>query len=87
MIGHQKFEDGFARSQNFVGICNDVHARLDRAHAGGSEDARAGVHNAKAADANRSLVLQVAESGYVDPVHARGIEHARGCGHANGLPV
>jgi len=71
---HQKFQDGLARVQNFLGIGDDFHARLDRAHAGSRENARARIHNAKAADTDRSLVLQMAKRGDSDAVHARGIE-------------
>jgi hypothetical protein len=87
MIGHHELKEGFARAQNFFGIGDDLHAGLDRANAGGGEDARASVHDAKAADADGSLVLQMAEGGDVDAVHARGIEDAGAGGNADGTAV
>ena len=87
MIGHHELKEGFARAQNFFGIGDDLHAGLDRADAGSGEYARAGVHNAEAADADGSLILNVAKRGDVDAVHARGIEDAGAGGHADGLAV
>ncbi len=87
MVGHHEFKEGFARSQNFLRIGDDFHAGFDRANAGGGENARAGIHDAKAADANGGLVLKVAKRGYGDAVHARGIEDARAGGDADGLAV
>ncbi len=87
MIGHHELKEGFARAQDFFGIGDDLHAGLDRADARGGEDARAGVHDAEAADADGSLVLQMAKRGDVDAVHARGIEDAGAGGYADGTAV
>src|SRR5260370_13921701 len=87
MVGHQEFQDSPARSQNFFGTGDHLHAWLDRANAGSREDARAGIHNAKPADAHGSLALQMAKRWDVDSVHARGIEDARAGGHANRLGI
>ncbi len=86
-IGHHEFKERVARAQNFFGIGDDFHAGLDRADARSGEDARAGVHDAEAADAHGSLVLQMAKCGDVDAVHARRIEDASAGGHADGLAV
>src|SRR5260370_176545 len=45
------------------------------------------VHDAEAADADGSLVLQMAKRGDVDAVHARGIEDAGAGGYADGTAV
>ncbi len=87
MIGHHQLEKSLARSQNFFGIGYDFHARLDQADAGGGQNARAGVHNAQAADAYRCLTLQMAERGNVDAVHACGIEDRCAAGDADSLAV
>jgi len=50
-------------------------------------DARTRVHHAKAANADGSLVLQMAKCGDVDTVHARGIENARAGRYGDGLAV
>jgi hypothetical protein len=87
MIGHHEFKEGFACTQNFLGIGDDFHAGLDRPDARGGEDASADVHDAEAADADRGLILQMAKRGDVDVVHARGIEDCRASGYADGLTV
>jgi hypothetical protein len=87
VIGHHEFQESFARAQDFFRIGDDFHAGLDGADTGGGEDARAGVHDAEAADADRSLVLKVAKRWNVDAVHARGIEDGRASGNADGLTV
>ncbi len=87
MIRHHQFEQRLARAQNFFGIGDDLQTGLDRSNAGCRENARASVHDAETADPDRRLILQMAERGDVDAVHARGVENARTGGHADGLTV
>ena len=87
MVRHHQFQNSFARRQNFFRIRDHLHAGFDRANAGSGEHARAGIHDAKPADAHGSLALQMAKCGNVEAVHARGIENTRACGHADGLAV
>ena len=87
MIRHHQFEQRRAGAQNFFGIGGDLHARFNGANAGGRENPRASVHNAEPADADGRLILQMAECGDVDAVHARGVKYARTARHADGLAV
>ena len=87
MIGHQEFQNGFARRQHFLGIGYDFHSRLNRPDARGSKHACPSIHNTKAADSDRSLALQVTKGRDVDAVHPRCIEYARAGGHADRLAV
>src|SRR5260370_176546 len=70
------------QNQTPVGVC-----RLCVVDARAGEDARAGVHDAEAADADGSLGLQMAKRGDVDAVQARGIEDAGAGGYADGTAV
>jgi hypothetical protein len=87
MIGHHQFKDRFARAQDFFGIGNDLHAGFDRTDAGSGENARAGVNDAEAADADGRLVLQMAKRGNVDAVDACGIEDCRAGRYTDELAV
>ncbi len=87
MIGHQKFEDGLARVENFFGIGGDLHAGFDRANEGSGEDAGTGFDAAEAADTYGSFVLEMAERGDGDAVDARGVEDGGARGEADGLAV
>jgi hypothetical protein len=87
VIRHQEFEDGFSGVEDLFRIGDDLHAGVDRADTGGGQDAAAGFHQAEAADAHGSFVLQVAESGDGDAVHAGGVEDASARGDADGLAV
>ncbi len=87
MIGHQQFEQRFARAENFWRLRFDFHARLDGAHAGSGEDARAGVDDTQAADSDGSFVLQMAQRGNSNAVDARGVKHACSRRDRNGLAV
>ncbi len=55
MIGHQEFQNGFARRQHFLGIGYHFHSRLNRPDARGSKHACPSIHNTKAADSDRSV--------------------------------
>ena len=87
MIRHHQFEQRLPRAQDFLGIGDDLQAGFDGANARCSENARASVHDAKAADTDRRLILQMAERGDADAVHARGVKDASACRHADGLTV
>ena len=87
MIGHQKFQDGFAGAQNFFGIGRYFHARFDGPNARGGENTSAGVDDAEAADSHGSFVLQMAERGNRDAVDACGIENGSAGGDPDGLAV
>ena len=87
MIRHHQFEQRLASSQNFIGIGDHLHARFDGTNAGRGKHACASVHDAEAADADWRLILQMAERGDVDAVHARGVKDASACRHADGLTV
>ena len=87
MVGHQEFEQGLARGENFFGVDADFHARLDRSDARGAEDAGAGVNDTETADADRSLGLQVAQSRNRDAVEASGVEDGGAGGNLDGLAV
>ena len=87
MIGHQEFEQSFARAQDLFGIGDDLHAGFDRANTRCGKHARTCVHNAKAAHADGRLVLQMAQRRDADPIHARRIENAGARGNAHGFPV
>jgi hypothetical protein len=68
MIGHQEFEDGFARFENFFGTGRDIHVRFDRTDTRSRENAGSGVYYAEAANADRGFVLQMTEGGNEDSV-------------------
>ncbi len=87
MVRHHQFEQRLAGAQDFLGIGDHLQAGLDRTNAGCGENARASVHDAEAADPDRRLILQMAERGDADAVHARGVKNARTGGHADGLAV
>src|SRR6266566_194751 len=76
MIGQKQLEQSAACALNFLGVGDDLHARLDRPDARGRENTRARVHNAEAADADGRFVLKVAQSGNGDSLHARGVKDA-----------
>ena len=87
MVRHHQFEQRLAGAQNFFRIADNLQAGLDQSNAGCGENARASVHNAEAADPDRRLILQMAERGNVNAVHARCVKNARTGGHADGLAV
>ena len=87
MIRHQQFKKRFARTQNFFGIGDYFHAGLDGTDAGGRKHSRSRVNDAKAADTNRRLILQVTQRGNTDAVHASGIEYCCSIRHANAFAV
>ena len=87
MIRHHQFEQRLPRAQDFLGIGDDLQAGFDGANARCSENARAGVHDAETADPDGRLILQMAERGDVNAVHARGVKNARTGGHADGVAV
>ena len=87
MIRQKQFQQSFPGLQHFLGIRDHLHARLDRPDTGRGEHARSCIHDAQATNTNGSLVLQMAQRGNRDPVHARGIEDTGARGHAHRLPV
>ena len=87
MIGHQQFEQRLARIQNLFRIGDHLHSGFHRTYARSGKYARAGIHDAQTADADGSLVLQMAQRGNADAVHPCGIENGGSVGHAHGFPV
>ena len=87
MVRHHQFEKRPASAQNFLRIGDNLQAGLDQTNAGRSENARASVHDAETADPDGRLILQMAERGDADAIHARGVKDAGAGGHADGLAV
>src|SRR6266481_5604182 len=87
MVRHHQFEKRLASAQDFLGIGDNLQARLDGTNAGCGENARASVHDAETANPDGRLILQMAERGDADAVHTRGVEDAGAGGHAGGLAV
>ncbi len=87
MIGHHEFKESLACAQNFLGIGDNFHPRFDRADAGGGQNACAGIHHTKPANADGSLVLKMAKSWDGDAVHPRGVEDGCVGGHSDGPAV
>ena len=79
LIADQELKDHFPRKLRSLTRGLDLHARGRLADAGSGEHARAGIHDTKAADADGSLVLQVAKRGNVDAVHLRSFEERSAC--------
>jgi hypothetical protein len=77
MIRHQHLDQRRPRLDDARRRGRDLHVRLALADARGGIDARPDVHDADAADADRRLVLLVAERRDRDPVQAGGVEDRR----------
>ena len=77
MVGHQHLDERAPRPHDAGGGRRDLHARFALADARRGVDARAHVHHADTAHANRRLVLLVAQRRDRDPVQPRRVEDRR----------